>query len=87
MKLLKDAEGASAVDAAVELYRKAILTALADKMKAGVSLNDIAMDDIITTCQTALSSTEHDSKDTKFNLNLNYMYRHLNLLLPVVGTR
>eukprot|EP01052_Picozoa_sp_SAG31_P015828 SAG31_NODE_1027_length_10273_cov_50.715746_7_plen_121_part_00 len=60
VKLLQNAEGASAVDAAVELHRKAILTAMADKMKAGVSLNDIKLDDIITTCQTALS-TNYDA--------------------------
>eukprot|EP01052_Picozoa_sp_SAG31_P014581 SAG31_NODE_911_length_11071_cov_16.862195_5_plen_116_part_00 len=60
VKQLKDAEGAATVDAAVERHRKAILTALADKMKAGVSLNDITLDDIISTCQTALS-TNYDA--------------------------
>ena len=65
MKLLKDAEGASAVDAAVELHRKAILTAMADKMKAGVSLNDIKLDDIITACPDVILCMENTRVCTK----------------------
>ena len=64
LQKLKDAEGGDTVDAAVELHRKAILSAMADKLTSGVTLERITLDSIIDACETSLdvanTNTAHD---------------------------